>query len=593
MRYFFIVFVTFLLIQPVNAITKEKTSTFGGSNPDYMRSAVALDDGGFLAVGDSSSNNGDMSNHKGAGDLILFRFDSDGNKKWVKNYGGSGTEYAGSVVLTPSNEYIVIGYSNSSNGDFSFNRGDYDAYIGKFDSLGNKIWMKKFGGTKRDEFSSISVLSDGSYIVTGLSQSPDGDFPNSKGNYDSFIVKLDSNGTILWKKNVGGSGSDFLYSNIVLQDGSIYVAGYSDSTDGDINATKGNYDGVIMKYDSFGNRIWTKTYGGSGNDSIGKFIVNGEGDFIAFGSTLSTNGDFPVVSSLTDAFIFKTDNNGNLIWSKIYGGNNHDSFTDATLLGNGHFIATGYTYSTVFPGLTLKGGTDGLYGIFDSKGNPIVMDTIGGSSDEILYSSTILSDNRMALFGYTRSSNGDILVNRGYADFLIGILSPLDFYRSYINLRIQGGSLSLSHVPSIIEFGNLDIDSKQHNIDMSLSAITIEDNRGTLEGWNLSVSATPFVSTTDENVILGAESFLFNGIQSLNQVIGNTSLPVINATNPVSIDTGNVKILSSANGSGAGTFDITFPTNSLSLFVDISKPLNINGPTTFESSITWTLSSGP
>ncbi len=144
--------------------------------------------------------------------------------------------------------YIVAGYSNSNDGDVTGNHGNYDYWIVKIDTTGNIQWQKSLGGTGYDYAYSMQQTSDGGYVVAGQSDSNDGDITgNHGGSTDYWIVKLDNTGNIQWQKSVGGTSTDLGRSIQQTSDGGYIVAGHSGSNNGDVTGNHGNFDFGIVK----------------------------------------------------------------------------------------------------------------------------------------------------------------------------------------------------------------------------------------------------------------------------------------------------------------------------------------------------------
>lgn len=117
---------------------------------------------------------------------------------------------------------------------------------------------RTFGGSGDDRCYAVQQTADGGYILAGTSNSSDGQVTNAKGGFDMWIVKLNSSGTITWKKNLGGSDDDAAYSIDELAAGGYVVAGESKSSTGDIDNNKGGYDYWITKLSATGNLVWEK-----------------------------------------------------------------------------------------------------------------------------------------------------------------------------------------------------------------------------------------------------------------------------------------------------------------------------------------------
>src|ERR1700750_1494601 len=126
--------------------------------------------------------------------------------QWQKSLGGSNGDQIHSIQQTSDGEYIAAGNSSSTDGDVTGNHGngDSDYWIVKLDASGAIQWQKSLGGTAYDNANSIQQTSDGGYIIAGESNSTDGDITGNHGNSDYWIVKLDASGIIQWQKSLGG-----------------------------------------------------------------------------------------------------------------------------------------------------------------------------------------------------------------------------------------------------------------------------------------------------------------------------------------------------------------------------------------------------
>lgn len=170
-----------------------------------------------------------------------------------KNFGGSDSDRAYAITQTADGGYITAGISASNDGDITGPKGNDDYWITKLDATGTLVWEQSLGGSDADRAHSISATTDGGCIVAGFTISTDGDITSPKGNWDYWVVKLNAEGTLIWKKSLGGSNTDAAYFTAATTDGGCVVAGYSRSTDGDITEPKGIADYWIVKLDAEGN----------------------------------------------------------------------------------------------------------------------------------------------------------------------------------------------------------------------------------------------------------------------------------------------------------------------------------------------------
>ncbi|MDB4340472.1 T9SS C-terminal target domain-containing protein, partial [Crocinitomicaceae bacterium] len=160
--------------------------------------------------------------------------------EWEKSFGGSDFDEAYCIDQTDDGGYIVVGHSTSNDGDLNYNYGIRDCYILKLDATGHKMWQKIFGGTGTESIQSIQQTSDGGYIAAGYSNSNDFDVIGNHGGFDFWILKLDVFGNIIWQRSLGGSFTEHAYSIKQTSDGGYIVTGDASSNDGDLTV---NYYG--------------------------------------------------------------------------------------------------------------------------------------------------------------------------------------------------------------------------------------------------------------------------------------------------------------------------------------------------------------
>jgi len=237
------------------------------------------------------------------GDAWIVKLDEAGNVVWQKVYGGSKTEYIIDIKETEDGNYIGAGWTKS------FGAGKMDFWVIKLDTDGNILWEKTYGGEGKEQAWSVDVTKDGGYIVAG------GTLSFGAGGADYWVIKLDSNGNIQWQKTYGGSkddGGGGEYEEFVVRvlqdvDGNYVVAGesFSFGKGGDI---------WLLKLDGEGNILWQKAYGGSEEEYMWAFAEASDGGYIIPGLTESFSVDF-----IGDTWVLKLDKDGNIKWQKVYG----------------------------------------------------------------------------------------------------------------------------------------------------------------------------------------------------------------------------------------------------------------------------------
>ncbi len=349
----------------------------GGDFTDISYSVVETNDQNFIITGYTKSYGGEDY------DILLSKFDSSGNEIWTKSIGEDSLDIGKSIIKTYDNNFIVVGYTRS------YGQGYDNVLLIKFDSSGNQIWKKLLEGSSFDMGVAVTETTDNSLIVTGYSNT------DSNGLQDIFLTKLDSSGNQIWTKHLGGSSTDLGTWVIETENQDLVVVGRSYSYG------NGNNNMLLTRFDSSGNEIWTKSFGGTSQDYLFSVIETNDNSLIVLGSTQSYGG------SDYDILLSKFDSSGNEIWTKSLGGDSDDYGNALIELSNNELIVTGSTQS--------YGGSDYdiLLSKFDSSGNEIWTKSLGGDSDD--YGKSVIETNNgdLVVSGYTKSYGGadeDILL---------------------------------------------------------------------------------------------------------------------------------------------------------------------------------------
>ncbi|HYV90967.1 MAG TPA: T9SS type A sorting domain-containing protein [Chitinophagales bacterium] len=283
----------------------------GGSGYDYSTSIEQTSDGGFVVGGIASSIDGDVDgNHDPTGyepDCWIIKLDSAGNIEWKKCLGGSSWDGAYSIEQVADGGYIVAAAAASDNGDVTGSHGECDCWIVKLDNAGEIEWQKTYGGTKLDYASSVHESKKGGYIFIGSGRSEDGDFTGHLGSNNDdnlWVIRLDSAGNILWKKNLGVTDYNDSYTIMETVDAGYIVTGQSIS---------------LVKLDSIGDIQWKKIFDVQDICDVQDARQTSDGGYIVVGDSWRQIIDWPP-SGDGDFWIGKTDNYGNLEWQDTLGG---------------------------------------------------------------------------------------------------------------------------------------------------------------------------------------------------------------------------------------------------------------------------------
>jgi hypothetical protein len=287
--------------------------TFGGPDRDEGYSVQQTSDGGYIIVG--------WTLGAGGADVYLIKVDANGNMQWSRTFGGAGLDGGFSVQQTSDGGYIIVG------GTTSYGAGGLDVYLIKVDANGNMQWNKTFGGARDDLGRSVQQTRDGGYIIVGYTTS------YGYGVFDVYLIKVDANGNMQWSKTFGGSGDDEGYSVQQTSDGGYIIVGYTTSYGA------GGLDVYLIKVDANGNMQWSKTFGGSARDEGYSVQQTSDGGYIIVGGTTSYG------AGGLDVYLIKVDANGNMQWSKTFGGAKSDWGRSVQQTRDGGYIIVGGTTS--------------------------------------------------------------------------------------------------------------------------------------------------------------------------------------------------------------------------------------------------------
>ena len=255
-------------LNPTGGITWQKS--FGGSGVDAVHCVKQTADGGYIACGRTHSTDGDVTGNHGDDDVWVIRLSDTGGVIWKKCYGGTGDDDGGVIMEMPDGSFMIGGASTSNDGDVTGNHGGDDYWVVKVSATGTLIWQKSLGGSGIDQISShsggsagLQLTADGGVIVSGWSNSTDGDVTGNHGDYDFWVVKLSGTGSLQWQKSFGGTQDDEATSLDKTADGGYIVAGTTYSNDGDVSGSNGWYDYWVVKISDTGALQWQKCMGGS------------------------------------------------------------------------------------------------------------------------------------------------------------------------------------------------------------------------------------------------------------------------------------------------------------------------------------------
>ena len=319
---------------------------------------------------------------------------------WVHTYGGFSEERYCSVIQTPDNGYVLTGATRS------FGVGFWDFWLVMTDENGDSLWSRTYGGEELERCYSMVQTIDGGFVLAGETTS------FGAGEEDFWLLKTDANGDSLWSQTYGGSESDRCQAMVQTIDGGFALAGQTWSSGA------GEWDFWLVRTDANGDSLWSRTYGGSRFDVCNALIETPDGGFALAGHTSSFG------SGYQDFWLVKTDENGDSLWSRTFGGEHREACQSIVQNTDGGFLLAGCT------GTIGSGNLDFWLIRTDANGNSLWSRTFGGDNSETCYSILRTADDEFLLSGDTRSfgagsydywlvltnENGDSLGSKTFGD---------------------------------------------------------------------------------------------------------------------------------------------------------------------------------
>ena len=383
-------FILIAAIANAQAPTIEWEKCFGGSSHDYGRDIIQTSDGGYIAVGSTLSNDYDAIGCHAFYNIFVVKLSANYITEWTKCLGGSHYDYASSILETSDQGFILVGSTASNDGDVSGNHGGFDGWVVKLDNSGEIEWQKCYGGTSYDDPHTIIATNDGGYICMGNSNSNDGDIVNPEGINKGWLLKIDSVGNIIWSQVYGGNIVTRFHDITPTSDGGYMIVGeknlgaliwflkvdevgvvewemdyettddiiygITQLSDGSYIAVGWTYDyqicpyevGLILKISESGVLEWRRqgTYCWSQYYTV---KVISDGSVVVGGDAKNVTNNYP------DFLLIKMSQTGQVIWEQQYQETGRETLASFQQTTDQGFILVG---STTYPWTANHGGYD-------------------------------------------------------------------------------------------------------------------------------------------------------------------------------------------------------------------------------------------
>ncbi|MFM1874418.1 MAG: hypothetical protein RL266_155 [Bacteroidota bacterium] len=244
-----------------------------------------------------------------------------GQVQLTRVYGGESYDFGAEVIPTSDGGYLIAGSSSSFENDVSS-----QVLVFKADEWGNVVWRKNLGGVFADLAESMVETADGNLLVAGFSET-------INATYQFYALKLTMDGDTIWTRHYGGAAWDFCRQVAALPDGGFALLGQTYS----YGAGEGDF--YLIRIDSEGDTLWTKTYGGALDESGESIALAADGGFFLAGTTESFG------AGGKDMYVVRVDSNGDTLWTKAFGGVEDDICNAVAAAADGGYILAGGTYN--------------------------------------------------------------------------------------------------------------------------------------------------------------------------------------------------------------------------------------------------------
>ena len=304
---------------------------------------------------------------KGGYDTFVITFDPDGKELWRRQPGTTEGDIPYAITTDVNGNVYITGVTAGSLGGAY--KGFFDAFLIKFDRDGRILWKRQPGTARSEWGKGVATDADGNVYLVGYTDGPLGGA--SKGLADVFMIKFDRNGRILWKRHMGTSLRDEASAVVADADGNVYLAGQTSGALAGPN--RGSYDTFIVKFDGGGRILWKRQLGTKAFDTVTGIATDTSGNVYVVGRTDGALGG--ASAGGTDAFVIKFGSTGDVLWKRQLGTAAYDAAHGTATGADGSVYIVGQTFGAL--GGSSLGNVDGFVIHLDADGITVGSDQLG------------------------------------------------------------------------------------------------------------------------------------------------------------------------------------------------------------------------
>ncbi|MDH4043423.1 MAG: hypothetical protein OEY20_14130 [Gemmatimonadota bacterium] len=291
-----------------------------------------------------------------------------------------GLGVANAIIELRGGGLAAVGYADLGG------PGGTDVLFVRFDDAGDTLWTRSYGGAREDVGWDVVESRDGGFYVVGFTEAP------TEGREDVLVLRLDAAGEPQWERTFGGAGRDRAWSAVLAADGGVVIAAESEDVE------RGGRDAYIMHVGDDGTARWTRRVEAAGDQRVYHIARTSDGAFVATGTT-GQDGD-----GARDVYVVRVDTVGEVMWTRSFGGPPDDVGHGVLALDEGHVLVTGYGATRT------SGGTDVYLIRIDASGDPVFWRHHGGADNDRAMMSAGIPGGGVVSVGFSIGRAGSDIV---------------------------------------------------------------------------------------------------------------------------------------------------------------------------------------
>lgn len=394
------------------------TLRVGGEGETLASAFAVCGQGGVIVVGSTDADEGFFGEGLGGLDGFVLRVDADGNVVFGRRLGGSGDDRFTHVLETMDGNFILLGTSDSADGDTRAARGGLDAWIVCLDAKGETLWTKNLGGTDDDEMLCVSIGETGDIFLCGRSKSRNGDLRANNGGWDAWAAMISiADGSRIWVDRNGADGDDQYTQAIAAYDGWLVLGELSEAqTTAEEDEVVYHARPIVTLYTGEGDQRWSSPvmFGTSSYINRMNTMIETETGWLFIGETNSRSAFMPSTRGGLDIWVLSllqgnaSGSASTIAWQLSYGGGGDDLPSLIRPVPSGGYAVLGTTRSTDGQIKGGHGGQDIWLFTITATGTMVWQQTIGGSGESSPAGLAFTSDGGFYVAGNTDAQDRDI-----------------------------------------------------------------------------------------------------------------------------------------------------------------------------------------